>query len=112
MRHEYLPFRVRRSIRKKAREKTVTKIKSSSWSHNPSARKDVQIKLKSKKASASHGAVPRSQSHKDPGPDLTKDVYKEILDIVNVNSPNSLPFGKARMAHWVLSSKPYYSEEV
>ena len=103
-------------MKKKNKERAVAKIKSSSWSHNPAARKDIQIKIKSNK--------PPLQSHVDKcgkhhvtepsatDSDLSKDVYKEILDIVNVNSPNTLPFGKARMAHWVLSSKPCYTDEI
>ena len=108
-------------MKKKSRDKTVTKIKSSSWSHNPSARKDLQIRIK-EKTPPSLSCIP-SKHHPNrqflvpedirlDKSDLAKDVYKEILDIVNVNSPNAPSFGKARMAQWVLSSKPYQSEDV
>jgi len=120
---QYLFFlkRIRRSMKKKSRDKTVTKIKSSSWSHNPSARKDLQIRIK-EKTPPSLSCIP-SKHHPNrqflvpedirlDKSDLAKDVYKEILDIVNVNSPNAPSFGKARMAQWVLSSKPYQSEDV
>ena len=108
-------------MKKKSRDKTVTKIKSSSWSHNPSARKDLQIKIKAK-TPPSLSCVPSKhhssrqffdqQDIRVAESDLAKDVYKEILDIVNVNSPNVPSFGKARMAQWVLSSKPYQSEDL
>ena len=104
---------MRRSIKKKNRDAQaqVKKIKSSSWSHNPKVRKDLQIKINSKKAPPSHCFSHYKDRYEgDTGATLSKDVYKEILDIVNVNSPNTLPFGKARMANWVLSSKPYSEE--
>ena len=109
----YLLSRTRRSIKKKNRDAQaqVKKIKSSSWSHNPTARKDLQIKINSKKPPASHVHSHLKDSYEGGGGGtLSKDVYKEILDIVNVNSPNTLPFGKARMANWVLSSKPHWEE--
>ena len=64
-------------MKKKSRDKTVTKIKSSSWSHNPSARKDLQIKIKSQRAS-SQSQSHRSRHSADPGMvgaggDLTKE---------------------------------------
>ena len=64
-------------MKKKSRDKTVTKIKSSSWSHNPSARKDLQIKIKSQRAS-SQPQSHRSRQSVDPGMvggggDLTKE---------------------------------------
>ena len=108
-------IRVRRSIKKKNRDAQaqVKKIKSSSWSHNPKVRKDLQIKINSKKAPQSYSQLTTNKdSYEDGvGATLSKDVYKELLDIVNVNSPNTPHFGKARMANWVLSAKPY-SEEV
>ena len=108
-------------MKKKSRDKTVTKIKSSSWSHNPAARRDLQIKIKAKTPpSLSTAPSKPHQNRQHHGQqdirvvesELAKDVYKEILDIVNVNSPNAPSFGKARMAQWVLSSKPYQSQEL
>ena len=105
-------------MKRKNKERAVTKIKSSSWSHSPATRKDIQIKIKSKKpplqSYGDHSDHHCSRHHVADTVDAadSKDVYKEILDIVNVNSPNTLPFGKARMAHWVLSSKPCYSEDI
>ena len=105
---------MRRSIKKKNRDAQaqVKKIKSSSWSHSPTVRKDLQIKINSKKASPPSNSFSHHINSYEggTGATLSKDVYKEILDIVNVNSPNTLPFGKARMANWVLSSKPYTEE--
>ena len=105
---------MRRSIKKKNRDTQaqVKKIKSSSWSHSPTVRKDLQIKINSKKPPPSFSFSHHINSYEEggTGATLSKDVYKEILDIVNVNSPNTLPFGKARMANWVLSSKPYSVE--
>ena len=78
--------RHRRSIRKKPRERLSTSYKDGG-------------KLPKKQTRAFNSNADRR------GPVETRKVYDEILDIVNVNSPNTLPFGKDRMAHWLLTSR-------
>ena len=108
----YSDSKVRRSIRKKAREKTVTKIKSSSWSHNPSTRRDLQIKIKARNNSAQGNHNKSSSYNRKQHEEKDSGVYKEILDMVNVNSQKSRSFENARMAQWLMSSKPYCSEDI
>lgn len=87
----YSDSRTRRSIRRKpVRERT---------SHKEAGRKKVS---KSQTKPSTH--------HLDRGSSATKKVYDEILDIVNVNSPDSLPFGRDRMAQWLLSSRTIQSD--
>ena len=87
----YSDSRTRRSIRRKpVRERTA---------HKEGGRKKVS---KSQTKPSTH--------HLDRGSSATKKVYDEILDIVNVNSPDSLPFGRDRMAQWLLSSRTIQSD--
>ena len=83
----YSDSRVRRSMRKKPiRERTSSSYKEGG------KRKAVR-----KPTRASNQQVERG--------DASKEVYREILDIVNVNNPNTLPGQRDRMAQWVLTSR-------
>ena len=86
----YSDSRTRRSIRRKpVRERTV---------HKEGGRKRVSK------------SQTKPSTHLDRGSSATKKVYDEILDIVNDNSPDSLPFGRDRMAQWLLSSRTIQSD--
>ena len=82
----YSDSRVRRSMRKKP----IRERKSNSWKETTN---------KTKPAKKARKPLSLQEERRDPS------VYKEILDIVNVNNPNTLPFGKDRMAQWVLTSR-------
>ena len=86
----YSDSRVRRSMRKKP----IKERKSNSW-------KETAVRTKAGKKTIKQSNL--QLDRRDPC--ASKDVYKEILDIVNVNNPNTLPFGKDRMAQWVLTSR-------
>ena len=88
----YTDSRVRRSMRKKP----IRERKSNSWKETAGKPKPAKKTIKQSNANV-------LQERRDPP--ASKDVYKEILDIVNVNNPNTLPFGKDRMAQWVLTSR-------
>ena len=87
----YSDSRVRRSMRKKP----IRERKSNSW-------KEAAVKTKPVRKTIKQSHL-QQERRVDPG--ASKDVYKEILDIVNVNNPTTLPFGKDRMAQWVLTSR-------
>ena len=79
--------RVRRSVRKKPiRERLSTSYKDGGKTSKKQTR-------------------PFNKNVDRRGTGETKKIYDEILDILNVNSPNALPFGKDRMAHWLLTSR-------
>ena len=86
----YSDSRVRRSMRKKPiRERKSNSLKETAGKTKPAKKTIKQPNL--------------HQERRDLN--ATKDAYKEILDIVNVNNPTTLPFGKDRMAQWVLTSR-------
>ena len=87
----YSDSRVRRSMRKKP----IRERKSNSWKETTGKTKPAR-KTPVKQSNL-------QQERRELS--ATKDVYKEILDIVNVNNPSTLPFGKDRMAQWVLTSR-------
>ena len=73
--------------KKREKEKAVAKIKSSSWSHSPGVRRDLQIKIKSKKPPASsfnrHIVIRDDDKEIVQEHDLTKDVYKVDMNKIS-----------------------------
>lgn len=74
---------------------------------NTRVRRSVRKKPIRERLSTSYkeGGKTKNKNVDRRGTGETKKIYDEILDILNVNSPNALPFGKDRMAYWLLTSR-------